>query len=181
MAQTDITFDDPTIDTSTEKRFRTLMAEFRPTMGHDILLAWANDVIEAWQGDAPQRAGAGDFADRQFYQGFGFCLAHIARDMGDDHSAKMFGDQNQIGISEFLRCDLDPYDLNPLKVAFAEDLPVEEWNEISEWDRTSRVLFGYQDPEDGWTVRFSDDGDLKNDADVPVFVFEEHATHFLIA
>lgn len=110
----------------TEPRtFRQLMDEYRPSMQADVLHAWAADVIASWQGGAEKRTGPGDLEERLFMQGFGFAVAHVARDMHDDHYAQMITAQNGIGLSEFLTAGLDAYDLDALKVA----LTPTDWND----------------------------------------------------
>lgn len=164
-----------------ETQLRKLMDEFRPSMTQDVLLAWAGDVVAAWQGEAAEKTGPGDFADRQFFQGFGFCLAHIARDMRDDHSATMFATQNGFTIDNFTGVDLDPYDMDPLLVAFADDLPVEYWTPIDQWDRKTTVLFGVREEDDDWRTRFSDSEDTAVSHDTPMCIDGRPATHFLMA
>lgn len=103
-----------------KRTLRQLMDEYRPSMNEDILRAWAADVIAVWEGPGMRRSGEGDFEDRMFFQGFGFAVGHLARDMRDNHMAKMIVDQNGFRLDQFLTADLDPYDLDPLKVALAE-------------------------------------------------------------
>lgn len=114
----------------TKRTMRALISEYRPSMDADVLHSWATELVATWQGDAPERVGADDFEERMFMQGFGFVLAHIARDMSDNHYAQMIADQNSVDLSELTDVGLDSYDLNAIKVALTSVTYNEEGDRV---------------------------------------------------